>query len=632
MRIYNKWFSVILVALSLVAFAACSSDDDNGAPALTPVFEQPLTLSCGVGAVECIEFNSPVAWSMNTGAIWCTLSLDGENFHYDISGDAGLNKVYVKIGNEALDFEETVTTLTLLRQGQNEVIANIHRAPKNYELTITDEWGAECEKIAIEWNGVISFDVDANFAFGVSETPEWIEEFTITPVQGSANKKNIYATVAEQFEAFPCTGTVTFMNADESAVFPYEITYSGMEPTAIKIDGVSPWGWSVSPDGVSFSNSNSLTGENIEYTGALHYSIKTFKYESKFLFFEEKDGALAMMSAEDSWLRVQVDATDASQVDVTVDAYPPMVEGSRKGYVLVVPAALYDELLSLYEANPTSSFIDEKYNYVILEATQTSDYVEPNKGFDVNDAMMNKLDCFEETDATYLTMLNNKFGLENVYAVSAEPGMYLHAYPNLTDMHWEGWNPDNTILVDANGVELDKASVGLEIGMNMNDDYYISLQAPVAPIVLVLKGTNGEYLKALVVKSSLVLDPGEGFYVKYRMVEDIPCELEKDMEVAAFIARNYGVKEIYTVSSRVGRTLQIFPNLSENEWNGGDASGIIIIDTEGNVMKPSDVKYEPALDADNNFYASVIVKRNTFILIFVGPDGQNIKAMVVRAS
>ena len=158
------------------------------------------------------------------------------------------------------------------------------------------------------------------------------------------------------------------------------------------------------------------------------------------------------------------------------------------------------------------------------------------------------------------------------------------------------------------------------------------MQAPVAPIVLVLKGTNGEYLKALVVKSSLVLDPGEGFYVKYRMVEDIPCELEKDMEVAAFIARNYGVKEIYTVSSRVGRTLQIFPNLSENEWNGGDASGIIIIDTEGNVMKPSDVKYEPALDADNNFYASVIVKRNTFILIFVGPDGQNIKAMVVRAS
>lgn len=632
MKIYNKWFSVILVALSFAAFVSCSNDDDNSAPVLSPVFDEPLLLSCNAGDVECIEFESETDWSLSTGAIWCTLSLDGENFEYDVNGSAGEAKVYVKIGSEASDFEETTTCLTLLRQEQNEVIANIRRSPKHYELSIVDEHGNVCENIGIERNGIVSFDVDANFTFGVSEKPEWIEDFIITPVQGSVNKKNIYVTVSEKFEPYPCSSTLVFMNHDGSAVFDCPISYPGMEPSVIKIDGVNPWGWTISADGQSFTNSASLTGEKIEYTGALNYNIKTFKNDSKYMFFEESGNTISMQPAENFWMRIEVEASDSSQVSVVADAYPAQTEGSRKGYVLAMPAMLYDEMLAQFEANPTTSFIDEKYNYVILEATQVSDYVEPYKGFYVNDAMLNKLDCFEETDATFLAMLQDKFALENVYAVSADAGMYLHIYPNLTDDSWEGWNPENTIIVDANGNEIDKTAVSFEPGMNMNDEYYMLLQALAEPIAVVLKGVNGEYLKALVVKSSLILDPGSGFDVKYRMVEDVPCELEKDMELAAFIANNYGVKEIYSVSSRVGRTLQIFPRLTEQEWNGGDVSAIIIIDTEGNPMLLSDVKYEPALDADNNYYVGVNVKRDTYIMIFVGVDGRNIKAMVVRAS
>lgn len=632
MKIENKIFSLLFLSVAFVFFAACSSDEDNSTTILPPVFTEPINLSCNVGDVKEIEFNSETSWSLTTGAIWCKLSLDGENYMYDVSGNAGTFKVFVKVGDEALDFNEASTILTITREGQKEVIVNIHRSPKDYLLSLTDETGEICDKIEIASDGTVSFNVEANFDFGMSEKPEWIDDFVITTSEENPNKKNIYVVVSEKFEAFPCTGTLLFMNSNNSVSFPYEISYSGMEPTQIEIEGVNPWGWSLSSDGITFSNSSSLSGENIEYKGSIPYRVKSFKYDSRYIFFQEEGNDIVMMSDDEAWLKIEINSEDASQVAVTAEAYPPLTEGSRKGYLMAVPAALHEEIIALYKSNPTVSFIDEKYNYVMLEVTQTSDYVELTKGFDVNDAMYNNLDCFAETDEAYLAMIKEKFNISEVYAVSADPGMYIHAYPHLTDLHWKGWNPENTVVVDVEGNEIEKSTVALEVGMTMTDDYYISLQAQTSPIIIVLKGVDGSYIKALVVKSSLTLDPGTGFVVKYRMVEDIPCELETDMELAAFIVKNYGVKEIYKVSTRVGRTLQIFPHLAENEWNGGDASSIKLIDTEGNTVKYDDVKYEPSLDSNNEYYASVIVKRKTFIMIFVGLDGRNIKAMVVRAN
>lgn len=632
MKIENKLLSLLFLSVAFVFFAACSSDNDDSTTMLPPVFAEPINLSCNVGDVKEIEFNSETSWSITTGAIWCKLSLDGENYMYDVSGEAGTSKVFVKVGDEALDFNEASTVLTITREGQKEVIVNIHRSPKDYLLSLTDESGETCDKIKVASNGTVSFNVEANFDFGISEKPEWIDEFVITTSKEIPNKKNIYAVVSENFEAFPCTGTLLFMNSDNSVSFPYEISYSGMEPALIEIEGVNPWGWSLSSDGMTFSNSSSLSGEKIEYKGSVPYIVKSFKYDSRYLFFQEEGNDIVLMYSDEAWLKIEINSEDASQVAVTAEAYPPLTEGSRKGYMMAVPAALYEEFIALYNSNPTVSFIDEKYNYVMLEVTQTSDYVELTKGFDVNDAMFNKLDCFAETDEAYLAMIKEKFNISEVYAVSAEPGMYIHAYPHLTDLHWEGWNVENTVVVDAEGNEIEKSTVAFEIGMTMTDEYYISLQAQTFPIVIALKGVDGSYIKALVVKSSLTLDPGTGFTVKYRMVEDIPCELETDMELAAFIAKNYGVKEIYKVSTRVGRTLQIFPHLTEEEWNGGEVSSIKIIDTEGNPIELADVKYEPALDANDDFYASVIVKRNTFIMIFVDVNGKNIKAMVVRAN
>lgn len=631
MKKYTKWLLAAMAFSVGFVFSGCSDDDGGVQMPQSPLFDEPLELRCNAGSVETIEFDSNISWTMVSNAIWCSLSLDGETYFYDLSGTAGVSKVYVKIGDEAQGFEEATTELTLVREGVSEVIANIYRNPKEYALFLTDEQGEEKNTVEIMSNGSVNFSVEANFEFGISDKPEWIKELTITPDATVANKKNFHAVVNEEYEAFPCEGTLTFMNNDNTVSYPYVITYTGMEPNQLKIDGVNPWGWIVSPDGITFSNESSLSGESQEHNGSLSYKVKSLKNETRYLCFAEEGESITLLSEEECWLHVSVDAVDASLVTVYADAYPPMTEGSRKAYLFAVPAASYDELIALYNTNPNTSFVDEKYNHVMLEATQTSDYVEPGKGFDVKDGMLNTLDCFEETEQTYLSLIKDKFGLDEVYAVSVEPGTYINAFPHLTDLHWEGWNSDNTLLVDAQGNAVDKSTVSLEVGMNMNDEYYISMMAHTSPVIIVLKGVDGEYIKALVVKSSVVLDPGTGFIVKYRMVEDIPCALETDMDIAAFIIKNYGVHEIYSVKTRVGRTLQIFPHLTEAEWNGGSFSSIIITDTSGNTILPADVSYEAALDGNDDFYASIRVKRNTFILIFVGVDGRNIKAMVVKA-
>lgn len=631
MKKYTKWLFAVMAFSTGFVFTACSNDDSGTQMPVSPLFEEPLEIRNDAGSVETVEFDCDFPWTVVSNAIWCSLSVDGENFYYDLSGVSGAVKLYVRIGDEAQGFEEATTELTLIREGFSEIIANIYRTPKEYTLSLTNELGEEKSSVEIASGGNVSFSVEANFEFGVSDKPDWIQEFTITPDATIANKKNFYAVVSDEYEAFPCDGTLVFMNSDNSVSYSYAITYTGMEPNLVKIDGVNPWGWIVSSDGIDFTNESSLSGESQAYHGSLSYKIKSFKNETRYLCFAEEGESVVLLPEEQCWLHVNIDAVDASQVTVTADSYPAMTEGSRKAYLFAVPSASYDELLNLYNTNPNTSFIDEMYNLVMLEVTQTSDYVEPTKGFDVKDGMANNLNCFEETDRVYLSLIQEKFGIDEVYAVSVEPGTYINAFPHYTDLHWEGWNSDNTILVDADGNAIDKSTVSLEVGMNMNDEYYISMMAQTTPVIMVLKGVDGQYLKALVVKSSVVLDPGTGFIVKYRMVEDIPCTLETDMELAAFIIKNYGVNEIYSVQTRVGRTLQIFPHLSEAEWNGGSFSSIIIIDTDGNMIQPADVSYEAGLDGNDDFYASVRVKRNTFILIFVGVDGHNIKAMVVRA-
>ena len=631
MKRLKEWMPASLMLLAALAFAACSDDDKEAVEPLAPIFDKPLALSSADGATETIEFNAGCEWSLSSDAIWCTLSSDGVTFAHDIMSTDPEATVYVKVGGEAQQFTASVATLTMMRRGVKETIATVRRAPMAYELRVVTAGGEECRSIALSSTGVIEFAVEANFDFGVSEKPRWIDEFTVTTDEDNARRRTFRLSVEESFEALPCKDIITFFNSDSTATFPYEIGYSGMSPKRIKIEGENPWGWSLSADAALFSTVNAMTGDSVCYSHSVPYRVTTLNYDCRYLCFDEgEDNTLTLMSPEDSWLSVSVDADDASQVSISGAPFPAETEGQRKGYVVALPAATYDSIMALYRGLGDVSFIDAVYNNVMLEVTQVSDYVDTSTGFTVMQGMVTELDCFEESDPAFLSMLKEKFSLEKVYATQADAGVYLQIFPHLTERHWEAWSKEATIILDAEGNELSWEAVGLEIAMDAEDNYYISLKSLAQPIVLVLRGVDGKYLKALVIKSDITLDPGTGFDILYMMIQTVSCSLETDMELAAYIIERFGTKEIYTVRSRVGRVLQVFPHLTEEQWKGATIESICIIDTEGNDIPLKDVSYEVAMNDEDVYYASVKVKKTPYIVVFISPEGKGIKALVVR--
>ena len=619
-----------LTAVALFAVAACSDDDKEAMEPLAPIFEKPLTLQCNAGATEKVEFASAAEWSIASDAIWCTLSVDGVTFANDIAGGAGEATVFVKVGNEAQEFAESVATLTMMRRGNKETIAKVHRTAMGYSLRVVDANGEECSEIAVSSTGVLEFSVEANFDFGVSEKPQWIDEFTVNTDKEDAYRRSFRITVADEYEAVPCKDVLKFFNGDGTAQFDYMLSYSGMSPERIRIEGENPWGWNLSADGAIFSVLNKISGDSLQYEGAVPYKVTTLNYDCRYLCFNEgEDSALELMEQPNSWLKVNVDSDDASKVSISGEPFPAETEGERKGYVVALPAVTYDSIMALYESLHDVSFIDSVYNNVMIEVTQVSDYVDLTKGFTVMKGMTTELDCFEESDPAMLAMLDEKYSLDKVYAVSADAGSYLQIFPHLSERHWEGWSEDATIIIDADGSVISPTDVNLEAGMDANDNMYISVKALSKPIIVILRGVNGEYLKALVIKSGITLDPGKGFRVFYMMLNSVPCALETDMELAASIIEQFGTKEIYRVESRVGRILQVFPNLSESEWDGGNEKSIKIIDFEGNDIPLKDINYEVAMNDQDELYANFKVKKNPYIAIFCAPDGKAIKALVV---
>lgn len=630
MRKFSQWMLFSLTMAALFAVAACSDDDKEAVEPLAPIFEKPLTLQCSAGAIEKIEFSSSVAWSIASDAIWCTLSTDGVNFANDIAGGAGEVTLFVKVGSEAQQFTESAATLTMVRCGYKESVATVRRNAMGYTLRVLDANGEECSEVAVSSKGVLEFTVEANFDFGVSEKPYWIDEFTVNTDAENNYCRHFAVSIDEQFEALPCKDVIKFFNRDETALFEYEFSYVGMAPERIKIDGENPWGWNLSADGTVFSALNSMSGDSLRYDKYVPYKVTTLNYDCRYLCFSEgKDNALELMEQHSSWLKVNVDGENASLVSISGEPFPAETEGERKGYVVALPAATYDSIMSLYASLQDVSFIDSIYNNVMIEVTQVSDYVDLTKGFTVLQGMITELDCFEESDPAILAMLNEIYSLDKVYAVSADAGSYLQIFPHLSERHWEGWSEEATVIIDTDGNTVSHDEVSFEAGMDSNDNMYISVKSLSKPIIVILRDVNGEFLKALVIKSGITLDPGTGFDILYMMLNSVPCALETDMELAAFIIERFGTKEIYRVESRVGRVLQAFPHLTEDEWEGWSENAIKIIDTEGNDIPLKDVSYEVAMNDKDEYYANFKVKKNLYIAVFLAPDGKAIKALVI---
>lgn len=615
-------------------FVACAQNETEGDGLLKPIFDEPVKLSFVADESKEINFNSDADWKLLSGAIWCKLSLDGENYSYSVAGAKGNNRVYVSVNDAAADFNESSTDIKLVRGSNEEIAAVVTRAPKEFALSLSSGEDKQLQNIAIDENGSSTVNVEANFTFGITEYPEWLSELTVTKGANN-NSKQLVLKVLPEFEPYECAGKIKFEDEGGNVSYLFDVTFAGMNRHKIVIDGDGSDGWTLSSDGVTFKNKAPLTGKEIIKENGVKYSVKAFNYDCNYLFFEQQGDNLLLVDAADSWLKVEKSADNPAAVTVVGTPYPVNVEGLRQGCIVAVPSADNDSIMGLYNATPDASFLDLVHDNLLINVTQVSDYVDLTKGFRTFVGMDTPAECFAENDQNIISLINSKYNVSEIYAMSVEEGTRITAYTNLYDSDWAGYKTENIILLDASGnvISDPRAAIGYELAMNESDEYYMTFIAQMTPVIAILRNDAGEYIKALVVKSSLVLNPGTGYEVKNMLTfENLACELETDEELAATLVKRYGTKEIYTVSEKVGYFIYVYPQLSNDEWDVASTSSLFIADIDGTVIPSSEVKLECGEDPETEeyFYAALMVKKRILVLVFVGRDGENKKILVVR--
>lgn len=627
----------MFVAAMSCVLVACNDNNESGNVVLKPIFDTPLRLSCAVNESKEINFTSDTEWKLVSGAIWCRLSLDGENFSYSVSGKKGANTILVKVGDEAAEFCESATELKIIRQNNEETIATVLRAPEKYLFSIVaveESEEKELQSIAMNENGSVTFNAYANFNFGITEIPEWLSDITVSKIDNNPYRRELSLKVLSEYEPFKKDGRLKFEDEGANASFVYDIVYPGMNPRKIQIEGDAFENWTLSGDGSTFSNKNAVSGKEILWNDSVVYNVKALNYDCRYLFLQEDGENLLQMTDEDGWLAVTQNSDSPAEVYVTGKAFPENMEGSRKGYVFAFPAAINDSIMELYAAAPDLSFIDTANENLMMAVIQVSDYVDLTKGFSVlvDDEAT---ECFKESDKAMISMVNSLYDVSEVYAVSADSDAKITAYTNLTYGNWSNDDMKNIAVLDATGniISDPVSAIGLELVTTADNEQYFTLTAQAKPVVVLLLDDNGECVKALVIKSSIVLNPGTGFEIKNMItLENVECNLESDIDFAAALVKRYGTKEIYTVCETVGYSIYIYPQLSLEEWNVESTESVIIADADGATIKPAEVKLECGEDPDNEgyYYATLVVKNRVLVVVFVGTDGANKKILVVR--
>lgn len=499
MKNYKKWFVKSITAVAVMGFVACSSSDDD--PILPEFPEQIQSVECAVDATANIAFEANMAWQLSSGAAWCTLSVDGIEYLADVSGAAGSNNVLVKVSDAGQDFIESSADITLSMGGENRVIAKVVRPGKDYILALYSSDGNPMDSIGIASNGSVTFNVVANFAFAAVELPEWMDEPYVVTSDTSEFTKTYTLSVADAFSPFEQSGVISFADEQGNNRFDYRVDYSGMDAAYISVSGNNSWHWTVSGDGKTFTQANSLTGGEVVIEDAVPFTVVTRNFDCRYVGMGVNGDKLELL--DHSWLAVTVDDNDASSVKITAEAAPADMAIDRQAYVFAVPAGVYDDFIARYNNCQDVSFIDST-QYVLFEATQKAvATVEDEVTFEVKHKNMYDVECINLPYGDLRDYLTSEYSLNEIYSISVDAGMPLTIYTHLTDNEWEGWTSYNVIAADVNGNSIDVADLRYETGWSEGtEEYYIQITTPEnfnTAFVLVLKGVSGTNIKALVV-------------------------------------------------------------------------------------------------------------------------------------
>ncbi len=478
--------------------SACS--DDEGETAVELSFTQPEALnvarldSCD-SVVSSFELTSNVAWNLYSDRMWVKLSLspDGGYFN-DIQGGAGSYTVYIKVTNDARDFKDSQAMVNVVAGENSQNVVTVVRKAKQRFFTLLSSDGEKLERVEMNRNTSVWVVPDANFECSILSSPEWLEE-------PEALSGGYTLNVSADYIPYEASGVLVFGNIDGTALYELPVSYAGMNPAVIRIEGENtPWGWKVSLDGKTFvqettTSADEATEKVVEE--ALDYSVTCFNYDFRLVGAELNSGKLSLMDEENPWIKAMQDEKNPSRVSVSVSPFNATAAArSRDGYLFAVPAALYSDFVSsLAASSDADTFVDEHQSFVLVELQQKD--LEGSNGFIITDGSGAAVPCVKEEE--HYEWLCSEFSITDVTTCNVVPGESYTIDTRLTADEWK----KNYALTDLEGNQQRVSRWNFKAELGSDGMYKITITVPATldkPILLRLYTPQIVNIKALLMR------------------------------------------------------------------------------------------------------------------------------------
>ena len=443
---YMKFIDKLYMACLAMAFCclawSCSDDEEivpGGVSFTVPSDLDIAALDSCESIVGSFELTASCDWSLYSDKMWVKLSLERDGWYFnDLNGGKGVHTVYIKVTNDARDFDDSQATVSLMTDEKTLEVVTVQRKGLEHTFALMSSDGVAIERIEIGNDATVWVAPVANFECSILSFPEWLAE-------PEAYEGGYTLNVAQSFMPYKKEGVVTFGNIDGSVVFDVPVTYTGMDSTVMRVEGANtPWNWKVSLDGKIFiQETSSASGENVEtiVENALDFSVTCFNYDYRFVSAQVDNGKLSMMDEQESWIVASKGDNDPSQVSVAVAA---MESSSRSGYLFAVPAAMYSNFVdSLAASSGVDEFIDGNINYVVVEIEQKD--LTSNDGFIITDANGAAVSCAVEEE--YYEWLCSEFSITDLTTCNLVPGESYTIETRLNSSDWQG----NFAITDLEG-------------------------------------------------------------------------------------------------------------------------------------------------------------------------------------
>lgn len=385
------WFFISL----LMAFAVTACDDDDN-DVVNVTFPEKQTIGGAVNETKSLTFDAVADWTLTSSTTWCyfiteetTAAKAAEGVkEYAISGKAGKQTVTIGISEEGQEYDQaTVASIIIRMNGQEAVLAEVTRnaAGRTFKLYKKGEGDAWVEVSAEEgieagYDNFIQYKAEANFRFAATNRPEWLS-IEGGSIVGAANQEVLFGIkVVEgrpEYSKYEQNAPINFQDEEGKSVFTYPVNYKGMDPEAMELSGPNPYNWVVSLDGKTFVQTSTSGAEgtsiNLTYNNFVEYTVDVLKDDFVPVFVEEYDnyGMTAFktnipnpeLPDEPMVDWIHITKNGKNKVRITVDPS----DTKRKGYVLILPKALYEQVA----ADP---FCEKSDNGLIGNDESTGEY------------------------------------------------------------------------------------------------------------------------------------------------------------------------------------------------------------------------------------------------------------------